>query len=275
MITRFQIVAPYTQLANYVERIFIIESSGKLPSEDLKLIVPNACPKLVIPFRNGIIGKSEEWEHVSKENKITFIGISDIPAEVDFQNDEPAGNITVEFSPLGAYRFFNLNWGEVKNSIYNYSDIAQKTASELEEQLANTEDLHAKVHLVQQFLTDQLKASADDSIFDYCIQKIYHTGGMITIAELEKLTGYSARWLSMKFHHKIGISPKNLASIVRFQQYYHSLVSNSEVFFRRKEFYNYYYDQAHFIKDFKRFTGHAPLLFSRSSNNYDEVFYRE
>ena len=255
--------------------MFVIESAGRMPSNDLKLIVPNACAKLVIPFRNGLIGKSSEWYHKTQQDKIIFIGISDIPAEVDYATDGPAGNITVEFSPLGAYRFFNLQWKEVRNHICDYSAISEKMAKQLEERLVNAESLNQKIQIIYQFLIKEFSATSSDNIFDYCIQQINQTKGKVSIKELEKYTGYSARWLNMKFHEKLGLSPKNLASIVRFQQYYKSLVTNKEQFFLQKEFYNYYHDQAHFIKDFKRFTGYPPMFLSKSDNNYDKVFYRE
>lgn len=275
MITNFQTININPRLNRFIERIFIIESSGKLPSADLKLIVPNACPKLVIPFKNGLIGTSKEWEHLSKEHTITVIGISDIPATVDFQHEQAAGNITVEFTPLGAYRFLHFNWREGKNRIWNYADMDQKTAEQWEEILGNEECPLAKTTLIQQLLITRLNQQSEDNIFDFCVQKIRDTKGKIGIKELEKQTGYSARYLNMKFHHRIGISPKNLASIIRFQQYYRSVSTNSERFFLKKEFYDYYYDQAHFIKDFKRFTGHAPVSLSKSDNNYDKLFYTE
>ena len=274
MITNFRIVKLEPGLEKYIERIFIIESSGRLPTNDLKLIVPNACPKLVIPFGNGLSAATREWEHVSPENKIAFIGISDIPAHVDFQHNKAGGSITVEFKPSGAYRFACLHWQDVANRIYNYADVGEKVVKELEERLANEENINSKVGFVQRFLIRVLNTQEEDLIFDFCVQQITRHKGKISIGELERQTGYSARWLNMKFYNRVGISPKNLASIVRFQQYYHSLVSNSELFFFKKEFYDYYHDQSHFIKDFKRFTGHAPVLLSKLNNNYDHVFYR-
>jgi AraC-like DNA-binding protein len=275
VITGFQIVPLYPRLRQYVDRIFIIESSGKLPFEDLKLIVPNACPKLVIPFRNDVIGKSAAWEYLSKENTISLIGISDIPASVDFHRDAPAGNITVEFTPLGAYKFLPLDWSEVSNGICDYAGAGGQLVAALERLLRDTEALQEKTAILQRFLIDRLDCQAEDPIFDFCIQKIVESKGKVNLKELEKYTGYSARWLNMKFHSRIGISPKNLASIIRFQQYYRSLITNSERFFLEKEFYNYYYDQSHFIRDFKRFTGHSPTFLSRSGNDYDTFFYRD
>lgn len=274
MITHFQIVPPHAGLRQFIERIFIIESSGKFPSDDLKLIVPNACSKLIIPYRNGVVGKTNEWDHTTKENTITFIGISDIPAIVDHQHDTPSGNITIEFSPLGAYRFFDFSRDSTKNRIHDYSDIAPKEAGELQEQLANTPLPANKLAIVERFLFNRFVKRDADPLLDYCVQQIYASKGRLPLKELERYTGYSARWLNMKFSEKVGLSPKNLASVVRFQQYYQSLSSNAEQFFLEKEFYHYYYDQSHFIRDFRRFTGHIPTSFLKSTNDYDRYFYK-
>lgn len=271
---RIQFVTLHPQLKGYVDQIFIFECDGKLALDDLKLIVPNACLKLIIPIKNGIVGTLNGNTHTSKQYKMTLAGVSDMPAEVDIDEDAPAGNITVEFTPMGAYRFFNLKLAEVKNAIHNYSDIAGKTVLELEDRLAHTATLHGKVRLVQQYLLQQLHASSDDNVFDYAVQKILNTNGRVTIKELERVTGYSSRWLNMKFTEKLGVSPKNLSSIIRFQQYYKALATNGEMFFLEREFYNYYYDQSHFIKDFKRFTGFPPVQFEQRRNDYDHIFYQ-
>jgi methylphosphotriester-DNA--protein-cysteine methyltransferase len=114
-----------------------------------------------------------------------------------------------------------------------------------------------------------------DDIFDFCVQKISLTKGKISISELERETGFSSRWLNMKFQEKVGISPKNLSSIIRFQQFYQALTNSNESNFFRNEFYDYYYDQSHFIKDFKRFTGLPPGKFALTENEFGRIFYKD
>jgi hypothetical protein len=70
----------------------------------MKLIVPNGMAKITIPFRNGVSGRNKDVYHLSKESRITLIGICDIPAVVDVEHDAPSGNIGIEFSAFGAYR---------------------------------------------------------------------------------------------------------------------------------------------------------------------------
>src|SRR5688572_1880860 len=120
---KFQQIKPYPSLSTYIDRIFVLECEGKLPADDLKLIVPNARVKLVFPFKNSITASFNGSTFQSQENKTTLIGISDLPSVVDIGEDCPSGNITVEFSPLGAYRFLDLRLSEIKNTIYQLEDV--------------------------------------------------------------------------------------------------------------------------------------------------------
>ena len=272
---RLQHITPHPLLKGYIEKMWVFESTGRVPNDDMKLVVPNGRIKLVIPFRNGLLGKMEDgWFHLSKEHSVTLIGIADIPAIIESEKDCKAGTIGVEFSPHGAYRFFHLRHSEIKNQIHPLTDILGNIAKQLEEKIANTESVNSKVCLLQQFLLKLFSQNEADSIFDYCVQKIKLTKGKINISDLEKETGYGSRWLHMKFIDKIGISPKNLSSIIRFQQYYQTLATSQEKVFMKKDFYNYYYDQSHFIKEFKRFTGLSPVRFENANNDFGKIFYR-
>jgi AraC-like DNA-binding protein len=130
-----------------------------------------------------------------------------------------------------------------------------------------------KIHLLQQFLLRQLSLHQEDRVFEYCVEKITASKGKVTIKELEKKTGYSSRWLNMKFDERLGVSPKNLSSIIRFKEYYKIFIDPQKDSRSRKDYYELYYDQSHFIKDFKRFTGLAPTRFEKQMNEFGERYY--
>jgi len=77
----------------------------------------------------------------------------------------------------------------------------------------------------------------------------------------------------MKFADNLGTAPKNLSSIVRFKQYYQALTDDNENRFMKNDFYEYYYDQSHFIKTFKRYTGLSPARFEDRINDFGKKFY--
>jgi AraC-like DNA-binding protein len=272
---KLQHFKPDPQLKGYIGKIWVFESSGRVPSEDMKLIVPNGMAKITIPFRNGVSGRNKEVYNLSKESQITLIGICDIPAVVDIENDAPSGNIGIEFSPLGAYRILQIRQSELKNKIFLLEDVFGQSARHLQEIIANTESVPDKIRIIQGYLIKLLHKSTPDPIVDYCIGQIKASKGLITVGALESQTGYSSRWLYDKFIDKVGVSAKNFSSIVRFMQFYEQWAKKPDYEHARDHMYRYFYDQAHFIKDFKRFTGLSPLRFVKTENEFGRIFYKE
>lgn len=265
----------HPQLKGYVNKMWLFESSGRVQDEDTKLIPPNGMAKLTIPFRNGVSGKNKEYFHLSKESQLTLIGIQDIPAIVDVEHDAPHGNIGIEFSPIGAYRIFRLRHAELKNRLYLLEDVMGRSARKIQEMIAATENVNEKIQLIQGYLVRLLSASEPDVYLDYCIRQIENSKGLIHVSELERQTGYSSRWIHEKFTEKVGLSPKTLSSIVRFNRFYEQWARKPGPGFFKEDMYQYFYDQAHFIKEFRRFTGFSPLKFVRSENEFGRIFYKD
>jgi len=268
---QFQQYDPHPLLKNYIEKIWVFNSSGPIPREDMKLIVPTGRIKLMIPFRNVATVKINGPIHQSPGNTITLIGLTDIPFLVNPEKDDPSGTIGIEFNARGAYRFFRLNYQGIKNQLHLFTDILGGVAQQLEEQVINAASASNKVALLQQFLIKQFWGCKEDPVFDFCVEKIRISKGRIPVNELERQTGYSSRWLNMKFLERAGISPKNLSAIIRFQEVYRALTSGRA---RGFDLYDYYYDQSHFIKDFKRFTGMPPVKLTKIVNDFGRQYHK-
>lgn len=272
---RFQNIEPHPLLKGYIEKMWLFESSGRMPVDDLKLVVPNGNLKLTVAFRNGIVASMNGQLFASKEQRISLTGLVDVPVILDVDKDVVTGTICAEFNPQGAYRFFRLPLNNIKNEIHSLEDIEGRIVKELEEKIANVESVEGKLALLQQFLLKQMCLQQEDPVFEYCVAKIISSKGKVTIKELEKKTGYSSRWLNMKFKDKLGVSPKNLATIIRFKQYYNAVSNNDERSFLKNDFYDLYYDPSHFMKEFRRFTGLSYSGFESKANEFGKLFYKE
>jgi hypothetical protein len=271
---QFQNIEPHPLLKGYIEKMWVFESGGRMPVDDLKLVVPNGNIKLTVAFRNGIVAAINGQLFSSKEQRISLTGLVDVPVILDVDEDVATGTLCAEFNPQGAYHFFRMRLNEIKNQIHPLTDILGTVAKQLEEKISNVESVDGKVALLQQFLLKQFLLQEEDAIFEYCVAKIISSKGKITIKELEKKTGYSCRWLNMKFTDKLGISPKNLSTVIRFKQYYNALANNNELLFMKNDFYDFYYDQSHFMKEFKRFTGLSYSGFESKTNDFGKLFYK-
>ena len=263
---RFSPVIPHPLLSPYIGKMYVFESSGRLPSMERKLIVPNANLKLTLTYRNGIVAHIAGKPFVQGENELSLAGLIDSPVILDPQEDEQTGTIIIELNPLGAYRLFHLSFAEVHNQIVEMADLMGNRAEELQSQLAEAGTVNLKLQLLQNFLIKRLEKAAPDPIYDYCIHRITDSKGLISVAQLEKKTGYSARWLHIKFLEHLGTGPKNLSEIVRFKQFYQAYSTGAKSQKLKEHIYEYYYDQSHFLRAFKRFTGFTPTDLQNSIN---------
>ncbi len=270
---RFNPVSPHPMLRPYVAKMWVFESSGRLPVEDRKLIVPNANFKLTLTWRNGIVARIADKTFIQSEDQLSLSGLIDSPVMIDPLNDAQTGTIIIEFNPLGAYRLFHLSYTEVKNQIVELPDLIGKCAKELMSQLADAFAVDMKLQILQDFLVKQLEKTVPDSIFDYCIDRISGSKGMITVTQLEKETGYSSRWLHTKFSEHLGTGPKNLSEIVRFKQFYQAWSTGGNLQGLKDNMYHYYHDQSHFLRAFKRFTGCTPTDLQNSINELATKHY--
>jgi hypothetical protein len=270
---QFHHIKPHPLLKNYIERLWVFETSGPMPHNDVKLVVPNGRIKLTVPLKNSFVATLNNHSYFSKGHDITLTGLTDLPLILNTNTKAASGAIGIELSPIGAHRFFPFALHEIKNKIFPLSEVLGGSIHRLEERISNVTTVSEKIEVLQKFLIQQLQTRESDLIFEYCVEQIERAKGKISIAWLEEKTGYSSRWLNMKFKNKLGISPKSFASIIRFKQYYQAVANKSEAAFMQNQLFEYYYDQSHFSKDFRRFTGLPYRGFSSINNEFGKSFY--
>lgn len=97
--------------------------------------------------------------------------------------------------------------------------------------------------------------------------------GKISVNELSQQININRRQLERRFSSAIGMSPKQLSKTIRLQstlkQLLHKEYTNLTALAHDAE----YYDQAHFIKDFKEFTGLTPKEFYGDNLQMSYLFY--
>lgn len=263
---QFASVAPRPQLTPYLARIQVFESTGRLPIGERKLIVPNANLKLTLTYRNGIVANVGQKTFTQAENRLSLTGLIDLPVSLDPYADAPTGTIIIEFNPAGAHRFFRLSYDAVRNQIVELSNLVGNATRQLEGQLAEASSMTVRLQLLQAFLIKRLETTAADPIYDYCVNRISDTNGLLTVAQLERETGYTTRWLRRKFMDRLGTGPKNLSEILRFKQLYQAYSTGARWQDLKDQIYQKYHDQSHFLKAFKRFTGSTPTALQGGAN---------
>jgi AraC-like DNA-binding protein len=144
---------------------------------------------------------------------------------------------------------------------------------ELQERISEITDIDEKVRYAEQFFFKQMLAlNKLDPITEFAIHQITSQKGLISINDLSNEMGYSRRYLLNKFKDNVGLSPKEFTNIVRFSEVYKRINQN---LLKEDKLYEFYYDQSHYIREFKRYTGLSPGEYVLQSNKLGSVFFNE
>ena len=137
----------------------------------------------------------------------------------------------------------------------------KNSISAVEEKLATASSDNQRIKIVEDFFISQLNVTATDKLVIEAVKLIYQSKGTIRIKELNDRLFISQSPFEKRFRKVVGTSPKKFASIVRFNAVLNNL--NNTKSLAQLCYENNFFDQAHFIKDFKQFTGDTPDNFKR------------
>jgi AraC-like DNA-binding protein len=170
----------------------------------------------------------------------------------------------VDFKPGGAYPFLHLPLSELHNEIVPMDAIWGNLAAEIRGRLYSAPTLHARFVLLEQLLLAQLEEIPDGlSAVQYALVQIDQHHGSLSIRDLAEEVGMSHNHLTRQFQRLVGGTPKEVARIYRFKYALSNLARTESIDWGEVAWQAHYYDQSHFNKDFKAFTGHTPTDFLR------------
>ncbi|WP_259065134.1 helix-turn-helix domain-containing protein [Mucilaginibacter sp. X4EP1] len=250
------IVEPSSRLSPYIKAFMVIESDDILVNR----LLPDTSIVLAIRYKGTV--------HYKKEHEGTNLpvfsisGLRKTARLVQYGKD--TGNILVQFKEAGAAAFLKSPVHELfesnlaLNHFFNISEL-----EELEEQIHHTETIDQKIKIVEQFLIARLRYQKPDLLVAASIQKIHAAKGLLRMKQLADSLYISTDAFEKRFRKLVGTTPKQFAAIVRMnsviaQGHLDEPLVNSALNAG-------FFDQSHFIKDFKTFTGQTPTEFFGST----------
>jgi AraC-like DNA-binding protein len=183
-------------------------------------------------------------------------GLHDAPAITE--HDGYGYGIQSYMTPLGARRFFGLPMGEITGQVVELEDlIGGLAARELAERLATAPDWPARLDRFERAIARRVLAAPPvPTELEWAWQRLRETDGAVPIADLAAELGRSRRHLAVRFREELGMTPKALARLLRFERAVQRLRAGDELGDLALD--AGYYDQAHFNRDFRAFAGTTP-----------------
>ncbi len=254
MVYRIHIPAP--PLSNFIDHLFYYE--GYQAEHQMEKFLPDGSMDLLIDLTETPkkLFHNEEGTSFTTYSKSWLSGMKTDYILIDASVSCMIG---VHFKPGGAYPFFNLPVSELNNSTIETDILWNIDIHYIRDEILEKKSIEDKFAVLEQHFMKKGKNRFEPNIFiDYALKQLQHSPQVWTIERLAAKTGFSQKHLISLFKKYVGLSPKQFARIARFQKVIAELEQQQSVEWTSIAYDCGYFDQAHFIKEFKAFSGINP-----------------
>ncbi|RAW02139.1 helix-turn-helix transcriptional regulator [Pseudochryseolinea flava] len=254
-----KIFEPASDLATLVKCYWTLESpKGHTPQRNT--IVPDGCMKMIFHYGDAYKRYTDE-EDVSVLLPRCFV-IGQLTKPLDVEPVGSTGTFFVCFHPYGFLPFATMPIKDMENTAVPLDKLFGTAGEEISQKILMANTTSERIRFVEDFLFNRLEdENTIDDIVQSTVEMILTKNGQLSIDELSKQNNINRRQLVRKFSSAIGLSPKQLSKTVRLQAMLKTLLHHESTNFMDLACQGEYFDQAHFIKDFKEFTGITPKAF--------------
>lgn len=268
---RYREFHPRVPLRRFVECIWTLQSDSSPAPTSPERILPDGCAELILNF--GVPFLQHHDDGTTRLQPEQFL-VGQITKPLLISPSGPVELIGIRFQPGGTTPFFRIPMGEITNEVVDLKLLSSEFASELTRELEPSTTLPEKVKLLEALLARQLTNRSLDSATLSLAAEIVERGGLVSLDRLATAAGISSRQLERRFVREVGIGPKLLCRILRFQQVFRALECD-DLNWAPIAVECGYYDQAHLIRDFRQFAAQTPTALFSSQNSLTELFTRK
>ena len=249
--------APHPALLDYVDSIFILQidftAGGGLSS--IYSFVPTHNRFLCFYLEDQVKVKKQVGNFGLRARSI-IIGPQLTPVTLDLGRRHQA--VIVNLKPAGLYRLLGVPLHELVDCDYDASLLLGREIDELLERLQAGGSPAERNDLIQRYLLGKVRQLKPALPFDLAMLHQIKASGNLLMERVAAQACLSLRQFERQAHERLGLPPKLFSRMIRFSHAYKYKESAPQSSWTDIAHRCGYFDQMHFIRDFKFFAGHAP-----------------
>lgn len=265
MVTTTEIL-PCPALQAFV-RCYTLREFNTMGADFLKPLPANHEFTIAFTLRGSLYTYNSVFKDLRPASKQHIIGLQTAPKGIVIFNGD-VRFFSIQFRPNGFYKLFGIPSNKITNNVFEASDIIYTGMETYNEQLNEAISLMEMKRLTDRFLLSYLvkrKASDPYHSISSTSSFIYKNKGNVNIKRLACDANMSLKRFEIKFTEQVGIPPKLFARITRFNYALLLRIQNISGSWTDISHRCGYYDQMHFIKEFKEFAGDSPGNFYKTT----------
>lgn len=264
---------PHPDLASLVKCYWTL----RVPAQNnvqRQLIIPDGCIEMAFIFGDLIKRYTSENDFIIGPRDVV---IGQITKTIYIEPTGYVDSFAVRFYPYGFANFVTTPINELANTETPLAALfGEEVAEPLARKMRDASDAKTRISIIEDFLVGRLSSKETvDRIVKTTMDTMFasHGGGSIKVMLNDDPA--KRRHLEREFKRKIGMSPKQLAKVIRLQGALKRMLNRQSESLTEIAYDSEYYDQAHFIRDFKEFTGTTPKRFLGSDRMaLSSLFYK-
>jgi AraC-like DNA-binding protein len=244
-------------------RPYVREFQGyrEIPDEPVRRqTLPLDKVVVILGFESPLTIGTERGRQV-RAHTAFVAGLTDVPGF--YETSSASSGIQMNMTPLGARLLFGCPMSEVANQVVELDGLFGPAAPELIERLREAKDWDTSFAVLESLVGSRIADARPASpAVAWAWRELGETGGRVSIGYLAEELGWSRKHLISQFKEQVGLPPKTIARILRFNRVLGCLEDTSDPNWGEVANLCGYYDQAHLVRDFKQFAGTTPTQFT-------------
>lgn len=234
-----------------------------IDTKEQLFFVPSGYPYLSINFGNGYEVYNEKHKG---ENFKSHYFVGNAKASYTVIPKGKFNGLVIQFEPTALCQLLNLSLDEITDSAVSVYELKDKEYRPVVDRILDIRDVPLCIHALEEFFRKKISKSNIQFVnIDYAVDYLKKNMGNVSVFDIANKLNISIRSLERKFMQYTGLTPKQFAKIVRLNSILNLLDSGDFCSSTDIAYKFGYFDQTHFIKDFKSFTGENPTTFISGS----------
>jgi AraC-like DNA-binding protein len=239
---------PAAPLADFVDCIWYWD--GYRQPHPRERLLPDGCSTIVFQLDENLAGSDPD----------VFVGARATSFVVETRH--MVITFGIQFKPGGAFAFLGFPARELSEQNVSLDLVFGRGARSLRDRLLEQPRPDLKAAVAEQWLTERLARRRHPAV-EYALRGLDANPTVNSVGDVLDRIGYSHRHFLDKFSAEVGLTPKRYARVRRFQRVLQSLATVRDVDWVDLALRYGYYDQPHFVHDFKDFTSLTPESYLR------------
>jgi len=239
-----QLTPPPRSVQHLVKCFWTIENAPGLFQPEQYYLMADGCPEILFQYKGGFRQYAKEKAHVRMPHTFS----KSLALEKEF------GFFGVRLFPHTVQQLFGMPASEVTELILEFDLLFRQGGRDLTDQLLEAGRHVDRVRLFSEFLLRLARYKRPDPLYGLVHYLDVHEG-QVELADLRQQSGLSVKQFERRIKGITGFAPKQYSRILRFQSAKRKYISKKYESLTKLAYDCNYYDQSHFNREFREFSG--------------------